>query len=486
MPVARIDRRMRIVSGAIVVALLVGAAGVVLYARGGGPLPAWVPAWPAAGQGPLEQSGAPETLLRTVRLAGFAQASVEEASGTAILRVRVPAVDSAADVEIAWQTAVAALSVAYSSADRYVVQVFADDRGLVQVEWDGDEARSAIPEDNARALAASARFTLLTPRESEEGVDDSAGRTSASEPGVIYYILRGMSGGATRNLGSASPDSVATAQALRDAQPRHATALSGDAVSIDLEYGGAYLDAKNRAAGLMHVSGPAFEGAVVLSDDALSMRGSAPGIPALPPEVDAGQFWAGLGVETLGEWEDAGARDLVAQFERVDPGLDADDVSALRAATMTAIAVGRAPLGAVLSGVAASARAVAATGFSGGSESDAVLAAARDSRAPRSARDVTAFERDESLDAERQAESDGEFAFTWTYPGTDQPGTRHITERWRGYVRSDESRFWLADDGKTASCDASLLGWAYRIERAALVDAANVGTVRALDTGTPR
>lgn len=478
---ARMHTHTRMIAGVILVALLAGAAGVVLYARGGGPLPAWLPLTALTAQDPLGQSRAPEAVLRTLRLAGFAHASVAENSGTAILRVRIPTVDSAADVEMTWQTAVSALSVAYSSAGRYVVQVFADDRGLVQVEWDGDDARSAIQGDDARALVASARFTMLTPGENAEGdVTD----VSPADASVFDYVRRGLRGGATPLLGVAPPDAVASARALVGSNPHGATALPQDVSSIDLEYSGGYLDAKNRAAGLLGESGPTFEGADVLSDAATSMRGTAPGIPAIPPDVDAGLFWARLGTETLQGRKDAGSSDLINELESVEPELDAYAVSAIRAAAMAAIAVREAPLGTLLSRVAGSARSVAAEALDTGPLSDALLAAARDSRAPDSSRQVAAFDRDESLDRTREGEPDSAVAFSWS--DAAKPEAPRTTERWRGYVRSDGRRYWLADDGETASSDASLLGWAFSAERAGLVDAADVGTVRAMDTGTPR
>lgn len=53
-------------------------------------------------------------------------------------------------------------------------------------------------------------------------------------------------------------------------------------------------------------------------------------------------------------------------------------------------------------------------------------------------------------------------------------------ETWVAYRRADGRVYWRAgSDGEVALTDASLLGWAFSERRAVLVDAADVGKVRA-------
>ncbi|PKQ29136.1 MAG: hypothetical protein CVT60_06940, partial [Actinobacteria bacterium HGW-Actinobacteria-10] len=356
----RINRRTWIVTGTIVFVLLVAASGLLLYARGGGPLPAWMPLRPST-QDPLARSGPAEAVLRTMRLAGIRQASVGSESGSALLRLGLHDIDSAADVEIAWQAGLAALSVGYPSASDYIVQVFMQDRGLVQVAWDGETARDAIENDDATVLDAVGSFTFLSIESpgADEDVRDSGANGTVNEPGVLDYMVRGLRGTPDRQIGSMPTESLALARELRDARPPLAIPLPDNAVSMDVEYSGMYLDAKNHAAELASGQAMLFDGAVELGVSAGFMRGRAPGIPALPSGVDAGQFWAGRGIETLRSHADVpGASRLANELEDMAPGLEGAAVAKLRAVTMGTIAVARAPFGTVYRGTAASASAV--------------------------------------------------------------------------------------------------------------------------------
>jgi len=144
-----------------VVALLLVAAW--LYARGGGPVPSW---WPlsSAGFDPVAASSPEEAVLRSVRLAGFQRAVAGDSGGTAIVRLEIPEVSSAADAEIAWQAGVASLVEAYPGAGTYVVQLFEGPAALLEARWDGGQARGAVAADDAAALKARAEFVYL-PRE---------------------------------------------------------------------------------------------------------------------------------------------------------------------------------------------------------------------------------------------------------------------------------------------------------------------------------
>lgn len=159
------NRRITIVVVAVVavVALL-----LALYVRGGGPLPGGLGFLDGRVQDPLAASGPAETVLRTLRLAGYERVSVGDEDALALVRLAVPRVDTSADVELAWQVAAGSLAVAYPEAGTYVVQVFEGTRGLVEVEWDGDAARAAVDSDDPQALSSAANVTFLTTEADDE------------------------------------------------------------------------------------------------------------------------------------------------------------------------------------------------------------------------------------------------------------------------------------------------------------------------------
>lgn len=163
------------------VLLMLIAALFALYARGGGPLPAFIE--PLAKKAapppdPLSRSDGAHSVLRTLRLAGVDHAIAGDSGGTAVVRLEVP-VASAADVELAWETAFAALAPAYPDARRYVVQVFATPDAtasaavpaaqtapapvaLVEADAPGPAVRSAVSAGDAQALRRAATFRYLS------------------------------------------------------------------------------------------------------------------------------------------------------------------------------------------------------------------------------------------------------------------------------------------------------------------------------------
>lgn len=151
------ESRQRTLIVAVVAALLVVAGVFALYVRGGGPLPGRS----TKSGAPLAASSPAEVVLRTLRLAGFDQAAVGISGGTVVTRVQVPELLSPPDAELSWQTAVAAAAVAYPQASRYTVQLFAEDRPLVEMRVAGPAAREAVANDDAVALKAAADFTYL-------------------------------------------------------------------------------------------------------------------------------------------------------------------------------------------------------------------------------------------------------------------------------------------------------------------------------------
>ena len=138
-----------------------------LYFRGGGPAPSWSP-FSTARTAAVSTSDTEENVLRAIRLAGFERAVVGNDSGSAVLRLEIPAVSSAADVEVAWQAGVASLVVGYPKADTYIVQLFEGEQSLLEVSWPGDMARAEVEAGNSGALRSDATFVYL----SEAGGDE--------------------------------------------------------------------------------------------------------------------------------------------------------------------------------------------------------------------------------------------------------------------------------------------------------------------------
>lgn len=142
------------------VLLAVLVLSTLLYARGGGHLPGWL-AWLAPDVPALEDSGAQEGTLRSLRLAGFERASVGSEDGTVVVRVELPDPGAPADVGLAWQTAVAIAAQTYPEARLYVAQLFWNGTALLEVRVQGDDARSSVQADDAAALEAEAVFVYL-------------------------------------------------------------------------------------------------------------------------------------------------------------------------------------------------------------------------------------------------------------------------------------------------------------------------------------
>lgn len=146
----------------IALLVLLGIAALVLYARGGGPLPSGLSFLTPSQSSLLAKSSPAEAALRALRLAGIDRAVVGSSGGTAIARVEIPSTASAADVSVAWQAAVGALVTAYPTAETYVVQLFAPGAlPLAEAKAPGDAARKAVAADDVAALRASSSITYL-------------------------------------------------------------------------------------------------------------------------------------------------------------------------------------------------------------------------------------------------------------------------------------------------------------------------------------
>lgn len=155
-------RRWPVVLAAVVVlALLAGAGALVLYARGGGPVPDSLAFLRPKGVDLLAASGPAETSLRTLRLAGYDRAAVGEASGTVVVRVEMPRATST-DVELSWQTALAAGATAYPRANRVVAQLFSAGVPILEVSAPAGAVQEAVARNDGAALRKSASFRYLS------------------------------------------------------------------------------------------------------------------------------------------------------------------------------------------------------------------------------------------------------------------------------------------------------------------------------------
>ena len=416
----------------------------------------------------LAPSGPDETVLRTLRLAGIEHAAIGEADGVAVLRVEIPTIASHPDVEIVWQTGFAALSSTRPRAGRYVVQLFAESAPLVELTADGGAVRAAVETDDPGSLRAASEAAFIA-RSGEQP------QPTDSPEGDLEAIV--------------APDAAARARLLVDATPLDAEQVPPDRLAIDVNVVGAYLDAKNRAAGLLGSGGPHGAVAEELAEAAeTSRRGAAPVAAPGPGESVVERYVRRLEAALDGDVGGvSGLRDEVAEL--VERG-DRAAVSRIRALTIAAEALSS-PMsgGSLLAGTSSIAEEVADTPLTPGALSDAVLAAADADGAPERAVRVATFERQPSLDLDvtgalsgsslpatvlrLHAEAGTQPALGWSDRGG---GGTAAPETWLGYRRGDGAVYWLAgEEGDVALTDGSVLGWAFSTKRATLVDAERCG-----------
>lgn len=428
----------------------------------------------AGGTGdPLARSSPAEVALRTARLAGITHAAAGSVGDVAIVRLDLPAPASAPDVAVAWLTGLGLLSGAYPGSERYVVQVFAEGGPLVEHETPARALREAI---------ASGDFELLRARSEAAFIARSATpRTPA------------IGGSPVPGSDLVPQEDASRAGALLSAAPVGAAALPGDAAVIDLHVPGGYLDAKNRAAGLLGDAGLTVDAGPRLIEAVSAVRAAAPAVAALELGADMQRAMMTRLDAAIDGLAADGIDDLRVEAERLMARGDRDSIA--RAQSLVASAEAQRMLGldlALPAYVAEVARLVGASPLTGGASSDAVRAAAGDDGAPEDSVDVRAFSRDPSLDVSASDAVAGDLlpARVLRLHGVGDPPVlewpddeeRDTTaaELWLGYRRADGSVYWLAgEDGTVALTDASIRGWAYTTERAALVDASRSGRVLA-------
>jgi len=380
------------------------------------------------GAGPLDASEPAEVVLRSVRLAGFEGTVAGSDDAGAYAWLDLPGLDTAADVEIAWQTGFASLAAAYPRADAYRVRVSVSGAPLFECACPGDEARAAVEADDATGLRAAIAFTYL-------------------------------------------------AEDTSSAPPEGALAAGEDTAE-------AYLEAKNRAAGLVSAGdGTVRLKTAQLEREAERMRAAVSGKPAIAP-ADALAAYAGR-IEAGLDGRAAGEEHVVARVAAAaDQGAGPEAIGGLRALASVVEAVSRAEAyGELLGAAAALAGAVGETSLAEGAARDAVLVAAGDPDAPATARAVASFEPEPASDVV-ELDPRGTLAASalvlsqgvWT----DADGVTHRLndQAWKAYRRADGALFWQgATNSELALTDASVRGWAYTRLRVAVVDAGDVGTV---------
>lgn len=428
----------------IVVGLLlaVSVTGVVLHSWSGGVLPAWMSLASLDARRLLAASGPQESVLRTFRLAGFESATVGSDRDGALVWLDVSGISSAADIEIAWQTAGATLAAAYPSAGRYVVVITVDAEEFAELAFEnGADMRNAVVSDDARMLLEVASVRLLAPNEA-----------AATQP------------------------------------PADALAMGED---LDVEF----LDAKNRAAGLLGEgeAGPVADGAGELALAVEATRLAVPGIRAPGPDERAAELYAERIRTALAAHSLEGGESVLAWIDAVGLSPGREGVARMRtwASVVDALATTQ-PLGSVSEKTYSVAGQVLETGLAPGALSDAVLAAADSESAPAEAVEVTRFRREPRLDID--ATLGGQWtasdalpirvlgiygssglppSLTWISAG-ERVSVAPTT--WIAYRRADGALYWLAGErGDVALTDASTRGWAFSRSRAALVDASRCG-----------
>lgn len=335
-----------------------------------------------------------------------------------------------------------------------------------------------------------------------EGIDPASGGSNPTtsspaekpvdRPSFFHYVARGLRGAQTERPLTVGASQAAAARALKDARPGGATQLPADALAIDGDVSGAYLDAKNRAAGLlderMVPSGAVSDRARA---EVKALYDSAPGRRAPGESVDASTYYRDLLSQTLkGAGPIDGVDLLLGDLANVTPGADTDTVVRLRAllAAAESVAGGFPARGNVVSTSAGAAERVASAPIpQEGPLADAVLAAADDPATPASARDVARFEPVPSLDASGTAAGSAIPNRVLAVAGSDGPpaalswsaGASTVQpESWLAYRRADGAVYWLAGPaGQAALTDSTLSGWAWRSPRSSLVDPSHVGRV---------
>jgi hypothetical protein len=463
----RIAPRRTALTRAAITVVLVGMCSLAVFSAG---------CTKRVAQEPLAPSQPAEQTLRSMRLIGVDRAAVGENGRTVTLRLEVPAISSAGDVEIAWQSAMGVLTESYPKARSYVVRLAGSDGvPLVEFAAQGRAARKAVADADLAALRRAMAVSYLV-----------AGEPAMPSGSVAISPIGG---------------------------------LSGDALSA------AYLDAKNRAVFTRGVRErpPVF--ARVGSPEAAKTREAVPGRPALAVDQDPNVRLSELLVELIVRptaKEIAGVGELRALAESTTAPGPERILNLRRWVAVAEATVAEQPFGDVAWVGASTARAVGSTkllpasAYFDGQRAKAVLVAAQSPDAPDAMKQVRRFLRAERWDVTFDPGRVG-LSVESSVPGaTDEQlatiaalkarlalnsrgdgrtpvvswetsaGVQSASPSgWLAFRRNDGRVFWLLAENApaaissatTALTDASLDGWAWSARRVDVVDAADVGHV---------
>lgn len=396
-----------------------------------------------------------------------------------------------------------------------------DVSGFWAAKLDGDVAkgqlvfRSVSPREGAKGPVRDADWFNRAPEEGLDatgqpqpfkvavtGLDPDSGspakpgeKTGGSpKPGFFDYVGRGLRGQGVARALPVSAAQAAAADSLKTAGAQGATPLPDNALGIDSALAGAYLDAKNRAAGLLDARYVP-TGAVSADGtrEVQALFASAPGRPAPGENDDPATFYKTRVLDLLEGGRIERARELRDEVSAVGAGADPDTVTRLRTwlSVLEAMAGPLPSRGSAIAPAARAAEQVASRAVAReGALAVAVLAAADSPEAPLSARDVASFERDASLDTSSTTAGDAlpnrvlaVAGVGGPPPGLTWSGGSAIAQpdSWLGWRRGDGRVFFRAGaQGEVALTDATLAGWAWRHPRASLVDAGRIGRVQEL------
>lgn len=443
----------------VVAAVVIGLTASWAYGRAGGCVPWWCGGLGDRWQRPLAPSCVEERALRTLRLAGFEYAVVGSRWRTVVVRVQLPEVREAGDVERAWQTAAAAAVRSYWYAGDVVVQLFDAQASLLQARFRASDVRDAVKADDGERLRLDGSFAYLV------------------RPHVRPVVL---------SAEDTASDAV-TAKRLRGAAPFDAVSLPERGYVMGLDLTGHYLDEKDRAAGLLGDAGPTGAAAERLAEAWRPRRVQRSGAKAEMREL----------VDRLHNGATPGAAAIAEDVRQASAVPQAGGTAARVRLWLDVVRAvqGASDSPSVLRDTDAVARRVREARVpKRGRAAGAVLAAARDRKAPAYMSRVRSFQMRSGRNTDGRPGEHGFPNRIIAAAGNRTPdglGTlRYVSggsafvvgpETWFAYERVDERFWWVAGEhGRVALTDGSVLGWAWSRPRALLVDADDVGRVLAV------
>lgn len=343
-----------------------------------------------------------------------------------------------------------------------------------------------------QSTPATGSRVVAAPGAAAAGRDSAAGGMS-----FLGFVRRGLSG---RQQVQATPVPSAVSQAaraLKNAKPTGAVALPATAVAIDVDVSGAFLDAKNRAAGLLGEGGPVGRAGDALRQAWVQSRPALRSPDSRMPLVRSAPWTPEALMRTLhGQVAIPGASQLASDVAAAQQTAAADPTLVDLLGRLIDAVGSPGGAGPALGATVDEERAVASAAIPRtGPLADAVRAAADDLDAPASALAVSAFARDGSRDTSGSATAGAQLPThvlaraggrteggpaTLSYV-TATGRTEIAPPAWLAYRRADGVIFWLAGPGGgVALTDGSLTGAGFQLPRAYLVDAARVGRILAV------